>query len=248
MKKVVFCTPTVSRPTAPFLKALEESIPLIQEAGWDDYSVNEIGCPYISAARSRMLRKAMDFNADVFVFIDHDLSWNPKDLLKLIQTEGPVISGTYRFKKDETEYMGALFADPNGRPIVRKDGCVKAHSVPGGFLKITKSAITTFILNYPELLYQEEGSLCIDLFNHGAFDGVWYGEDYSFSRRWREKCGEIWIVPDLSLTHWATWWAKDGTFHEKPYEGNYHEFLLAQPGGSNSSNPVNPKIVYTRAA
>jgi hypothetical protein len=54
-----------------------------------------------------------------------------------------------------------------------------------------------------------------------VFERVWWGEDYSFCRRWREKCGDIWLVPDLSLDH-----HKDG----KVYAGNYHEYLTAQYG------------------
>jgi len=110
--------------------------------------VNEIGCPYISAARATMLRKALDAKADVIVFIDHDVSWRPADLLKLIQTEGDVVAGTYRFKKDEIEYMGALIPDYRGIPQAREDGALKAHSIPAGFLKVTASGISKFMEQY----------------------------------------------------------------------------------------------------
>src|SRR3990170_1604986 len=74
-KRIVFCIPTISKPYQVCLDSLEASIPLIQAAGWTDFMVCQIGCPYISAARSMMLRKALDAKADVVVFIDHDLSW-----------------------------------------------------------------------------------------------------------------------------------------------------------------------------
>ena len=93
-RKVIFCTPTVTRPFAPFLAAMEASIPLIIEAGWDEGSAYKVGCPYISHARSEMTRQALDAKADVIVYIDHDLSWAPGDLLRLIETEGPVVAGT----------------------------------------------------------------------------------------------------------------------------------------------------------
>lgn len=222
-KKVVFCIPTVSKPYKATLDSLEASIPLIQAAGWDDEAVYEVGCPYISAARSKMLRKAMDAKADVVVFIDHDLSWDPEDLLRLIETEGDVVSGTYRFKKEPEEYMGSLIVDPEGRPIVRDDGCIQAAFIPAGFLKITKHAVNLFMSAYPELCYGERFAPCIDLFNHGAHNFTWYGEDYAFSRRWTDKCGKIWLVPDINLTHWAG---------NVAYPGNYHRFLQRQPGGS----------------
>jgi hypothetical protein len=97
-KKVVFCTPTVTRPYAPYLKALEDSVPLVKAAGWEDQVVFEIGNPYISAARAKMTRKALDAGADVIVYLDHDLSWEPKDLVTLLETEGDVVAGTYRMK------------------------------------------------------------------------------------------------------------------------------------------------------
>lgn len=223
-KKVVFCIPTISKPYQVTLDSLEASIPLITSAGWDEGAVYMIGCPYISAARSMMLRKALDAKATVVVFIDHDLSWEPADLLRLIETEGDVVAGTYRFKGEPEEYMGAIFPGLDGTPIVRADGCIKAHSIPAGFLKITRKGVAKFIAEYPQLTYGDKCSPHIDLFNHGVIDGVWMGEDYAFAKRWREKCGDIWLIPDMNLNHWSG---------ETCFPGNFHNFMLAQPGGSN---------------
>ncbi len=224
MKKVVFCVPTMTRPFKQTLDALAASIPLIRDAGWDEGMVSEIGCPYISAARATMLRKALDAKADVIVFIDHDVSWKPADLLKLIETEGDVIAGLYRFKTpDEVRYMGVL-DDLDGNVQVRADGCIKATLVPAGFLKVTRHAVNKFMQTYPALMYGEASAPSVDLFNHGAHKGAWWGEDYSFCRNWRDAGGDIWIVPDLDLTHHSA---------DQDFPGNYHQFLLSQPGGSN---------------
>lgn len=225
-KKVVFCIPTISKPYQVCLDSLEASVKLIKEAGWEEGAVYQIGCPYISAARSMMLRKALNAQATVVVFIDHDLSWKPEDLLRLIETEGDVVAGTYRFKGDPEEYMGAIFPGADGTPIVRDDGCIKAHSIPAGFLKITRQGVNRFMRSYPELKYGEESAPFIDLFNHGVIDGVWFGEDYAFAKRWREKCGDIWLVPNLDLNHHTP---------TTEYKGNFHEFLLRQPGGSKEN-------------
>lgn len=228
-KKVVFCVPTIKKPFKECLDSLEMSIHLIQADGWDEGMVSEIGNPYISAARSYMLRKALDAKADVIVFIDHDLSWEPKDLLKLINTEGDVVAGTYRFKKDEEVYMGVLDDDKDGMPKVRADGCIKATRVPAGFLKITKEAVDKFMTAYPHLVYGPKYNPSVDLFNHGAHNGFWWGEDYAFSRNWIDCGGEIWLLPDVTLTHHSP---------EQAYHGNYHDFLMRQPGGSKSATPL----------
>lgn len=178
-----------------------------------------------------MLRRALDAKADVIVFLDYDLSWRPGDLLKIIETEGDVVAGTYRFKEDSEEcperYMGNWEMNADWTPKLRpSDGAFHALLIPAGFLKITKEAVDKFMLAYPELLYGPMYAPNVDLFNHGARDRVWWGEDYSFARRWRDKCGPIWLVPDLSIDHHSK---------DKVYPGNLHEFMLRQPGGSKSA-------------
>ena len=222
-KKVVFCIPTVTRPYQACLDSLKASVPLLEADGWEHGMVSEVGCPYISCARSTMLRKALDAKADVIVFIDHDLSWQPEDLLKLINTEGEVIAGLYRFKEEKEHYMGVFDDGPKFQLKVRKDGCIKVTRIPAGFMKITSGAVNKFMTEYPNLCYGPKFNLSVDLFNHGAYDGAWWGEDYAFSRNWIDRCGEIWIVPDLNLNHHST---------EKEFNGNVHEFLMRQPGGS----------------
>ncbi len=171
-KKAVFCVPTIKKPYQVMLDSLEASIPLIRDAGWDEGMISEIGSPYISHARATMLRKALDADATVIVFLDHDLSWKPEDLLKLIETEGDVVAGTYRFKNDTGKYMGQCYPDMDGIPQVREDGAVKALCVPAGFLKITDDCVHAFMTHYPELCYGQRFYPKVDLFNHGAHGRV----------------------------------------------------------------------------
>lgn len=218
--KVIFATPSLSGPTAPYIGALEKSIPLILEAGWEEGYAQEVGNPYISAARASMTRKALDAGADVIVYIDYDLSWDPADLLTLLQTPGDVVAGTYRFKQDEERYMGNVECDEHKSPLVRDDGCIKANKIPAGFLKVTKEAIGRFMQAYPHLVYGPPWNPSVDLFNHGAHKGTWYGEDYAFSRNWCDAGGQIWIVPNLNINHHAG---------NVCFAGNLHQFLLRQP-------------------
>ena len=185
--------------------------------------VVEVGNPYISQARNVMLRKALDAKCDTIVFLDHDLSFPPEALLKLVQTDGEVVAGTYRYKKSEEEYMGTLFTDDEGYPRARtSDHALLAEWIPAGFLKVTESAINKFMGAYPHLLYGKRYAPTVDLFNHGAHKGIWYGEDYAFSRNWNDCGGQIWLVPDLDLTHHSA---------EKDYPGNFHNYLRRRPGG-----------------
>lgn len=224
--KVAFVCPTITRPFDAFLEALERACPALDAAGIEHKITFEVGSTYISYARANALRRAMDWGADAYVFLDHDMSFRPADLVKLIQTPGDVVAGTYRFKQDDEKYMGTWVTDEEGYPVTRPDGCIRGEWVPAGFLKVTAQGVRDFMESYPELIYGQRvdpDRPCVDLFNHGAHDGVWYGEDYAFSRRWNERGGEIWIVPNLELTHHGA----DG----KAYPGNLQTYLRRQPGG-----------------
>jgi len=220
-KHLVICIPTRDKPSQACLDSLEASVPLLEKAGWKHSTVYEIGCPYVSHARAQMLRKAMDAKATAVMFIDDDLSWEPEALLTVADAKGNVVAGTYRFKREPVEYMGMLMPDVNGLPQEREDGGLRASYVPAGFLKITEDCVNHFVDSYPELLYGVRHTPSIDLFNHGARDHCWIGEDYAFCRRWTECGGEIVLMPDLDITHHG----------DKAYYGNYHKYLRAQPGG-----------------
>ena len=189
--KVVFCTPTRDRPHPAYIAAMEASVPALDAASIEHFVVTEVGSAYISWARANMLRKALDINADAVVFIDDDLSWEPSDLVRLVQAEQPVVSGLYRFKQDETRYMGELDTTPDGRCIGNEQGLIKATKVPGGFLKITADAVVQIMRKHPELVFGVPYRPLVDLFHHGSHGGLWWGEDYAFSRNWIDAGGEI---------------------------------------------------------
>ncbi len=220
--KVVLCVPTLTKPYKQLRDSIKASIPILDEANIDHSIVSEVGNPYVSQARNVMLRKALDAKAEQIIFLDHDISFEPDALLKLIQADGEVVAGTYRFKQDDEKYMGTVYSGLDGTPVVRGDGCIHAQWVPAGFLRVTEQAIHQFAGAYPHLLYGRRYAPYIDLFNHGAHNGIWYGEDYAFSRNWNDSGGKIWLIPDLNITHHSA---------TKDYPGNFHMFMRRQPGG-----------------
>lgn len=221
--KIVLCVPTIRRPYQQLLESIERAVPALDAAGYTHQMVTEVGNPYISQARNVMLRKALDADADQIIFLDHDVSFPPEALIKLIQTEGDVVAGTYRYKKDEEEYMGCMFTDKQGFPVVRfADGAIHAEWVPAGFLRVSAAAVNKFMKAYPGLCYGLAYKPHVDLFNHGAHKGIWYGEDYAFSRNWNDCGGAIWLIPDIDITHHS---------EHHAYPGNYHMYLRRRPGG-----------------
>jgi len=228
--RVAICTPTVERPTDAYLAALEASVPALDAAGWEHSAAFQQGNPYISAARANMLGQALKWGADVIVFIDDDVSWSPADLIKLLDAEGDVVGGNYRYKtEEEFRFMGKPFLGDKGHPLFRdSDDAVLMLALPAGFLKVTRAGIMRFLEAYPNLRMntESEGDVNVDLFNHGAWNGTWFGEDFAFCRNWLGLGGDILCVPDLDLVHNArARWDKDGFTPEKPYPSNYLDYL-----------------------
>lgn len=215
-------TPTRRRPSAAWLDSIIASAAVLRAAGHDLVVRIEQGCPYIDAARQKLLREHLEDSCDAVVFVDDDLGWQADALLRLVEADAPVVAGDYRFRKPEEVYMALLASGEDGRPVVRADGCIEAERVAGGFLMVRREAVDLFAHAYPDLAYAGGH---VALFQHGVIEGVWYGEDYAFSKRWRDLGGTLWLVPDLTISHHD--WDSDAV-----YAGNLHEFLQRQPGGA----------------
>ena len=241
--KVALCIPTRKEPFPQMVEAVDRSIASIKAAGHVVGASTVAGSAYISWAAGLLVAKAMLWGADAAVLIEEDMSFGEDALLKLIETPGDVVAGNYRYKSDIVEYMGfpLLAGDAGGaydKPIlsegerstmlIRKDGCIVGKSAPAGFLKITRQCVERFRRAYPDAICDDtrQGTEFTDLFKHGGHNGVWYGQDFAFCRRWRD-CGEtVWIQPDLDISHWIK--KDDGTYVE--YAGNYRKHLIEKHG------------------
>ena len=228
--KVTICVPTRKVPHPKFIESLEASLPLIEAAGFEHGLAYDTANPYISAARANCLKAALKVQSDMIVFLDDDVSWEPSALVKLISTPGDVVGGTYRCKQpgDEENYMGRVLQDEKGYPTsMREDGCLECSQLPAGFLKVSRNCIDVFMRGRPDLCYGSPWDMSVDLFNHGAYKGLWWGEDYAFCRNWRDLGGKVWLIPDLDIDH-NEW---DANKPIQVYKGNFHRYLLHRPGG-----------------
>lgn len=225
--KVVFCVPVYPKEPYPQLvAALQAEIPFLKEKNILAEVIYQYGLPYISAARSLLLHRALRKDATVIVFIDQDISWEPGDAVKLIETEGGFVAGTYRYKHDEEHYMGGLREQEEGIAIAREDGCLEALVVPAGFMKVTREAVNLMMKNHPELCCGEASNPHFDMFSHGIIEGEWRGEDTAACMRWWKMGERVWCRPDLNITHHSA---------DRDYPGNLGKYLERITGHSTAN-------------
>lgn len=188
-------------------------------------------CSIITRARNAILAQFLASGCDVMVTLDDDIAWDGGELIRLIEHDGDMVAGIYRTKEDRPVYHCRL-VDPLADP---DQSLIEADRVPAGFLKLSRSCVQRMTEVYGHLAYFEPhvpGRQAHDLFSFMVEDGTFWGEDYTFCKRWRAIGGRIWVDPDMTLHHIGQSPEKgdDGLFRlkEKTFTGNYAAWLRLQ--------------------
>ena len=177
----------------------------------------------ITRSRNTLVAHFLKSQATHLLFIDADIGFNSKDVLRLLQSRMDVAGSLYpirahhwssasidRIRAGETaasaglEYVGEPIEAPN------QDGFARARYAGTGFLMISRSALTTMTEHYPETRCSHRhvaGSPPLDNV-FALFDCMiepqprhYLSEDYAFCWRWRALNGEIWLDTRAELVH-----------------------------------------------
>ena len=120
------------------------------------------------------------------------------------------------------------FVNRESKQIAIENGVIKLHDGATGFMMIKREAIDKMIAAYPELKYNNDLNTPPDLqdFFYAFFDTMidpkdkrYLSEDYTFSRRWQDIGGDIWLDPTISLNHY-------GSFN---FQGNPAQIIQISP-------------------
>ena len=105
------------------------------------------------------------------------------------------------------------FVNRDLKQIAIENGVIKLHDGATGFMMIKREAIDKMIAAYPDLKYNNDLNTPPDLqdFFYAFFDTMidpkdkrYLSEDYTFSRRWQDIGGDIWLDPSISLNHFGS--------------------------------------------
>jgi hypothetical protein len=208
-KSVYIATPAMTGEVwLGYLKSVISTFMLLTNKGYQVEHDAMTGCSNICVARNVMLADFMATEAETMLFIDADLSWPPEAALKILECPHDVVGGAYPAKTEETHFL-AKWRKGHTRLL-------EAEGLPGGFLKITRKAVTAMQVKFPELRASYKGKREIfTLFDNGVFDGEYLGEDFAFTKRWQICGGKAFIEPDIAFEHYG----------RKVYSGNLNDIL-----------------------
>lgn len=170
------------------------------------------------------------------LFIDSDIEFEPADVLRLIQTNQPIVGAAYAQKwLDQTKLQKVFSQNPlpdkplqlctnhsihiNPNANSPSPHLLNVDYLTTGFMLIQRTVIEQLFQAFPERKYQND----IDGYK-GANPDTFYNlfcveinqqtkryesEDYGFCRLWKSTGGSIYVLPEVSLTHWG--WHGYGT-------------------------------------
>lgn len=199
---------------APYARSLATTITAFERLGlkWDYWQT--AGYFHPDRAVNSTLHDFINSDATDLIMIDADESWEVEGVMRLIARPEEIVSGSYPMKNNWNQYVGVL-KTKEGRPIGKmlQDGTalLEALRVPGGFLRIKKTALLKMKEHYPELHSSDTGEEFFPFFERIKIDGVVHSQDYAFSRRWIEMGGQLWIDPNIKISHWG-WVEHEGDF------------------------------------
>jgi hypothetical protein len=153
------------------------------------------GCSNVAVARCLLAQNFLDSDCHTMLCIDADLGWKSEEALRLVQSPHEVVCGVYPAKV-EYEKWPADWKPGQTRLLEAGMG------IPGGFVKIKRSALEKMAKQFPELLCTyNDGRPINGFFLDGIFEGQLMSEDYAFCQRWKQ-CGEkAFIDPDMTFEH-----------------------------------------------
>lgn len=154
------------------------------------------GSSLITQARNQAVDEFLKTDADRLIFIDSDVAWEPGSILKIAAQPVEFCGGAYRYKSEPEGYpvgwidKPELWADP-------ETGLLEVAMLPGGFLSLQRSVFEKLTAAHPDRAYSVHGQVYQAFFHCPPGDG----EDGAFCRDWRDIGGQIWLDPELTLTH-----------------------------------------------
>lgn len=229
-----------------FMFSLMKLILALKDKGID-VSIFPIGFDsLVCRARNAAIAHFMSKNYTHILFLDTDIEFQPEDIFKMLNAKEKVVGGAYAQKWLNMNKIKTVFSRENVpvNPMLlctnhsvhiepfgnNTEDKLEVQYLTSGCMLIEKSVIDIMTRAYPERRYTND----IDGYA-GADKDMFYNffsveinnetnryesEDYSFCRLWRERGGHVYVIPDISLTHYG-WFGYQTNLKTQLEDENY---------------------------
>lgn len=194
--KVMLATTAYEAPSADYTFAIQQSRMALESSGIQTAYLLLSGNCHVDDARNVVAKAFLDSDCDDLVFLDADVSWTPRDLVTLCQRDCDLVGGVYPYRRaDKPDEIPARLIP--GKPII--DGLVEVEGLPTGFMRIRRIVFEALKDKVPSCPH-ENGTLWL-FFERTLENGVRWGGDLNFCRRWKAQGGKIHAEYEIVLGH-----------------------------------------------
>jgi hypothetical protein len=183
---------------------------LLQEEGMETMWFCHGNVAAVPRLRNRIVQEALDNGATDLVFIDGDINWDAKDLLRLLRHDADIVAAVMPTNSTRTVSGKTFPFRPLDGKVILRDNLAEVEAVPTAFLRITAKALRD-LSSKAEMVYMstDHGGVMQApvLFTYRQLpigpEGkmMMTGEDFSFCHFARENGYRIYIDPYIGLGH-----------------------------------------------
>lgn len=192
-----------------YTHSMVATVAVLEKLGvrWDFWPVS--GDFHVERAVNNMLGRFLnDPEATDFLLIDSDESWDVQAVIRLLMHPEEVVGCGYRMKNNWERYTCTLKSE-DGVPIGKmlKDGTVllAADRLPGGFLRLRRSALEKFVAAYPDEWFWEGNkdnpTKVPAFFISTVRDHQFFSCDYDFCEKLKAIGVDLWVDPNADIAH-----------------------------------------------
>jgi hypothetical protein len=198
-RKVLLAIPTYDKPDTSLTFALARSRQALSEAGIQSALLILEGNCHVDDARNSIVRDFLESDCSELVFLDADVTFEPRDLVQLCSRDVDIVGGVYPYRREGGENMPVRLMD--GGEVI--DGLREVEGLPTGFMKIKRHVLEKMAAERP--WYFDKIYPTHLVFNRSEPDETHsrWGGDLDFCRRWRAMGGRLWADEELRLGHVA---------------------------------------------
>lgn len=209
---IFLATPAYGPMIYPFYDSMRETCRWLAENGVPYTLGITPGNSLVQLARNSLVAAFMATSCSHLMFIDSDISWEPQAVTRLLALDEDMVCGAYPRKSYPIEFLFNVAPRPDGS-IARnpQTGAIEVVHAATGFLMIRRRVFERMFEAYPRTKYTNRNAgpevqpFTYALFDCEVRDGEFWGEDFTFSHRFRALGPDcrIWMDPSIRLKHWG---------------------------------------------
>ncbi len=203
----MLATTAYDSPDGGYTFSLQRSRKALEDAGIQSAYLLLSGNCHVDDARNVVIQYFLLSDCTDLVFIDADVSWEPKALVELCGYDCDLVGGVYPYRRPDLGSMPVRMIRGIYEPD--KNGLLEVEGLPAGFMRMRRKV--------PEILSEkarhywnrsERRSQVPILFERTYVEGTRIGGDINFCLKWRQH-GEVYAAYEMRLGHTAKTVVKD---------------------------------------